>query len=162
MMERKMRRSKQLMSDARSRHILAEGKYAVWAVAGDDDYPYAVPVNYAVDGENAYIHSAPAGHKIDAIRRNPRCSLCVVDRDDVVPEEFTSYFRSVIAFGHAEIVESAEEKLAALNLLCAKYSPGIDPTAEIDRFFKNVCIIRIHLDSITGKEAIELVGKEEG
>ncbi|MDE6418454.1 MAG: pyridoxamine 5'-phosphate oxidase family protein [Duncaniella sp.] len=157
-----MRRSRQLLGDDRSRRILAEGKYAVWAVAGDDDYPYSVPVNYAVEGGYAYIHSAPAGHKIDAIRRNPRCSLCVVDRDEVVPEEFTSYFRSVIAFGEAEIVENDDEKLAALNLLCAKYSPGIDPRAEIDRFFNKVCIIRIRLDRVTGKEAIELVRKEQG
>lgn len=155
-MERKMRRFKQELPEAESRRILAVGKYAVWAVDGDDDYPYAVPVNYVYDGEAIYIHCARQGHKIDSIMRNPKCSMCIVEKDDVIPEEFTSYFRSVIVFGKAEIVEDEPIRLEALRLLCNKYSPGIDPTDEIARFLKTVCIVRINIDRITGKEAIEL------
>lgn len=137
--------------------ILENGKVAVWAVSGDDNYPYAVPINYVYLDGNIYIHCAKQGHKLDAIIRNPKCSLCIIDKDDVVPEEFTSYFRSVIAFGSAMIIDDEAEKLHALNLLSEKYSPGIDPTHEIDKLFKNVCIVRINLTEITGKEAIELV-----
>ncbi len=72
-MERKMRRFRQELPEAESRRILAEGKYAVWAVAGDDGYPYAVPVNYVYDGEAIYVHCARQWHKTDSIRRNPRC-----------------------------------------------------------------------------------------
>ena len=155
-MERKMRRFKQELPDAESRSILAVGKYAVWAVAGDDDYPYAVPVNYVYYDEAIYIHCARQGHKIDGILRNPRCSMCIVEKDDVIPEEFTSYFRSVIVFGKAEIIEDDTIRLKALQLLCDKYSPGIDPKEEIARFLKTVCIVRINIDSVSGKEAIEL------
>ena len=133
-----------------------DGKYAVWAVSGDDDYPYAVPVNYVCKDRNIFIHSAAQGHKIDAIRRNPKCSLCIVDKDDIVSEEFTSYFSSVIVFGTAHIIDSEEEKITVLRLLSDKYSPGIDPAAEIQRFLKTVYIIRIDIEYITGKEAIEL------
>lgn len=56
----------------------------------------------------------------------------------------------------AQFVESTDEKIAALRLLGDKYSPGIDPEAEIAWFIKSVCIVRIDIDSITGKEAIEL------
>ena len=98
-MERKMLRFKQSLPDVESQRILTLGKYAVWAVDGDDDYPYAVPVNYVYDGDAIYIHCSRQGHKIDSIARNPRCSLCIVEKADVVPEEFTSYFRSVIVFG---------------------------------------------------------------
>lgn len=136
---------------------MQSSKYCMMAVSGDDDYPYAVPVNYAYDGISIYIHSAAQGHKIDALKRNPKCSLCIVDKDDVIPEEFTSYFRSVIVFGKAHFVESTDEKIAALRLLGDKYSPGIDPEAEIARFIKSVCIVRIDIDSVTGKEAIELM-----
>lgn len=83
-MERKMRRFKQELPDSESRRILTAGKYAVWAVAGDDDYPYAVPVNYVYDGEAIYIHCACQGHKIDSILRNPKCSMCIVQKDDVI------------------------------------------------------------------------------
>lgn len=155
-MERKMRRFKQILPQEEVDRILGKGKYAVMALSGDDDYPYALPINYVYDGMSIYIHCAKEGHKIDAIKRNPKCSLCIVDKDDVVPEEFTSYFRSVIAFGKANIVEFLDERIKALKLLCEKYSPGIDPTAEIERFIKSVCIIRIDIDFATGKEAIEL------
>ena len=108
------------------------------------------------DGIVIYVHCARQGHKIDSIIRNPKCSMCIVDKDDVVPDEFTSYFRSVIVFGKAEIVEDEAERLKALQLLSDKYSPGIDPKDEIAKFLKAVCIVRISIDIISGKEAIEL------
>lgn len=155
-MARAMRRFRQQLTAEETERILRNGKYCVMAVSGDDGYPYAVPINYVYDGTAIFIHSAAQGHKIDALRRNPKCSLCIVDKDDVIPEEFTSYFRSVIVFGKAHFAESADEKIAALRVLGDKYSPGIDPEAEIARFIKTVCIIRIDIENITGKEAIEL------
>ena len=156
-MERKMRRFRQELSESESIDILKRGKVAVMAVAGDDGYPYAVPVNYVYDEGCIYVHSASEGHKIDALKREPKCSVCIVDKDDVVPEKFTSYFRSVIAFGEAEFISSEEAKIRALQLLCEKYSPGLDPTNEINKSLKAVTIIRIQLKRITGKEAIELI-----
>ena len=160
-MEREMRRFRQELPAEDTKRILSEGKYAVLAVDGDEGYPYAVPLNYVYDGCTIFIHSAAVGHKADSIRRNPKCSLCVVDKDDVIPEEFTSYFRSVIVFGRARIVESTDEKIRALRLLAYKYSPGIDPAAEIDRFIKTVCIIRIDIDKMSGKEAVELTREQK-
>ncbi len=155
-MTRAMRRFKQQLPAKEVERILRTGKYCVMAVSGDDDYPYTIPVNYVYDGTSIYIHSAAQGHKIDALKRNPKCSLCIVDKDDVIPEEFTSYFCSVIVFGKADFVEPMEDKVTALRLLGDKYSPSIDPDVEISRFIKTVCIIRINIDSVTGKEAIEL------
>lgn len=155
-----MRRFKQQLTAEEVKRILLHGKYCVLAVSGEEGYPYAVPVNYVYDGTAIYIHSALQGHKIDALRRNPKCSLCIVDKDDVIPEEFTSYFRSVIAFGNVRFIESADEKVAALRLLGEKYSPGIDSNAEIDRLIKTVCIMKITIESVSGKEAIELTRNE--
>lgn len=155
-MARTMRRFKQQLPAEDTERILHNGKYCVLAVSGDDGYPYAVPVNYVYDGTAIYIHSAAQGHKIDALKRNLKCSMCIVDKDEVMPEQFTSYFRSVIVFGEAQFIESTDEKIAILRLLCEKYSPGIDPQAEIDRFINTVCIIKISIESVSGKEAIEL------
>lgn len=157
-----MRRFKQELPHDEVLRILNGGKVAVWAVSGDDDYPYAVPVNYVYADGAIYIHSAAQGHKIDAIKRNPKCSICIVDKDDVVPEEFTSYFRSVIAFGRAALIENVDDKIEALQLLSEKYSKGIDPTGEINKFLKVVAIIKITIERVTGKEAIELVRKRSG
>ena len=156
-MERKMRRFRQELSPAESIEILRKGKVAVMAVSGDEGYPYAVPLNYVYDNGYIYLHSASQGHKIDALKRNPKCSVCVIERDDIIPEEFTSYFRSVIAFGKAEFITEHADKLRALQLLCEKYSPGIDSRNEIDKCLNAVMIIGIRLESINGKEAIELV-----
>lgn len=50
-----------------------------------------------------YFHSAKAGHKIDAMEKHPKVSFAVIDEDTIVSKEYTSYFRSVIAFGKAKI-----------------------------------------------------------
>lgn len=156
-----MRRFRQELSEIESLEILVHGKVAVMALAGDNDYPYAVPLNYVYDDGYIYFHSALQGHKVDALKRNPKCSLCVIEKDDVIPEKFTSYFRSVIAFGKAEFLMSEEEKIRALQLLCNKYSPGLDPTDEIKKSIKSVLIIRMKLERISGKESIELARRRK-
>lgn len=156
-MERKMRRYRQELSENEALEILEKGKFAVLAVSGDEDYPYAVPINYVYDKGYIYLHSASQGHKIDALRSNCKCSLCVVEKDEIIPEEFTSYFRSVIAFGKAEFLTKEEDKIKALCLLCDKYSPGLNPADEINRSLNAVMVIRVRLENITGKEAIEFV-----
>lgn len=155
---RKMRRFKQELAADEAKRILYNGRECVMAVDGDSGYPYAVPVNYVYDGEHIYIHSAAAGQKIDALRRNNCMSLCVIERGDIVPEEFTTYFKSVIVFGHVRFVDNLEEKSAALYKLCEKYCSGLDPSAEIQRFLKTVAILEITIDHISGKQSIELIG----
>ena len=158
-MEHKMRRFQQELPIEETKEILRNGRECVIAVSGDDNYPYAVPINYVYDGEHIYLHSAKQGHKIDALKRNPKMSPCVVAQGDIVPEEFTTYFRSAIVFGKAKFVENEEGKIEALRKLSDKYSPGIDPTDEIAKFLKAVEIIEIAIDTMTGKESIELTRK---
>ena len=88
-MFREMRRNKQVLSKEAAEKILREGDFGVLALSGDDGYCYAVPINYAVEGNKIYFHSAKTGHKLDAIRNNDKVSFCVVDRHEVIAEEFT-------------------------------------------------------------------------
>lgn len=158
-MFRDMRRKKQLLPQPETEQILLNGRVGILAVTGDGDYPYAVPVNYVyVDGK-IYFHSAKTGHKLDGIQRNDRVSFCVIDRDDVVPEKFTSYFRSAVAFGRARIVTADEEKQFALEQLVGKYSSGYEAEGaiEIKRDWNITCVVAITIEHLTGKEAIELV-----
>ena len=108
-MFREMRRNGQELPLEECTAILNRGTSGVLALSGDDNYPYAVPVSYAYDGYKLYFHCAKSGHKIDAIRRNAKASFCVIDQDLVVPEEYTSYFRSIIAFGTIRILEDSQE-----------------------------------------------------
>lgn len=159
-MFRKMRRKGQALSAQECAAVLHRGTCGVLALSGDDGYPYAVPISYVYDGEKLYFHSAKSGHKLDAIRRNPRASFCVVDKDEIVPEEYTSYFRSVIVFGSMRILEDEREKRTAIEKLAVKYAP--DDAAEnrqkaIDREWAPLCLLEMTPAHITGKEAIELV-----
>lgn len=160
-MFRDMRRRRQQLSAGECERILQRMTAGILAVNGDDGYPYAVPVSYVYSDGKIYFHSALNGHKIDAIKRDSRVSFCVVEQDMVVPEKYTTYFRSVIVFGKAHIIEDKEQKMSALELLAEKYAPGereIRPR-EIESGFSRLHMVEIDLEHVTGKEAIELVGK---
>ena len=158
-MFRELRRKKQALSKEESDAILNSGTSGVLALAGDDDYPYAVPISYVYDGKKIYFHCAQSGYKLDAIRRNPKASFCVIGQDHIVPERYTTYFRSVIVFGTVRILENEEEKRAAIEKLALKYAP--DDSAEnrekaIEREWKPLCMLEMTPEHISGKEAIEL------
>ncbi|WP_367567556.1 pyridoxamine 5'-phosphate oxidase family protein [Lacrimispora sp.] len=157
-MFREMRRKKQELAQEECIKILNKGTSGVLAVSGDEDYPYAVPLSYVYQDSKIYFHCAKEGHKLDAIERNDKVSFCVIDQDRVIPEEYTSYFRSVIAFGKARKIEDEEEKRKTLEILAVKYSPGQEGLSkEIDGQFKRVTMVELSIEHMTGKEAIELV-----
>lgn len=160
-MFRDMRRKKQALSAEECAAVLSRGTSGVLALDGDDGYPYAVPLSYVYDGSCLYFHCARSGHKLDAIRRNPKASFCVVDQDRVVPAEYTSYFRSVIAFGTIRILEDAEEKRAAVEKLAVKYAPD-DSAANrrraIEQGWAPLCMLEMRIVHLSGKEAAELAG----
>lgn len=114
-MFRPMRRHRQQLSQGDCAAILSRGTSGVLAVAGDGGYPYAVPLSYVYQEGTLFFHCAKAGHKLDALRRCSKASFCVIDQDQVVPPEYTTYFRSVIAFGRTRILEDEAEKQAAFG-----------------------------------------------
>lgn len=159
-MFREMRRKRQLLSQEDTQKVLYQGTSGVLAVSGDNDYPYAVPLSYVYDGQKIYFHSAKSGHKLDSISKNPKASFCVIDKDQIVPEEYTTYFRSVIVFGTIRILQDEAEKREAIEKLAVKYAP--DDTEEnrkraIEREWKPLCMLEMTPEHISGKEAIELV-----
>jgi len=83
----------------------------------------------------------------------------VIDKDQIIPEEYTTYYRSVIIFGKARILEDVKEKRTALEILAAKYSPNHKEgrLEEIDKLFEQTCKVEIAIEHLSGKESIELV-----
>lgn len=163
-MFREMRRFKQILPEEETIKVLERGSSGVLAVLGDEGYPYAVPMSYVYADGKIFFHCAKVGHKIDAIKACSKVSFCVTDEDQVVPDEFTTYFRSAIAFGRARILEDDTEKMAAIKILAEKYSPdrpeGFEK--EIKSSFGPMCMVEIDIDHLTGKEAIEFVKQREG
>lgn len=156
-MFRKMRRFRQQLSDEEAIKIIENGKTGVLAVNGDDGYPYTVPLNYIFKDGKIIVHGSKGGHKYDAIKSNDKVSFCVIDQDEVVPDKVTNYFRSVVVFGRAKIVEDdALRKEAALSL-GRRFSPEEAVQRDMKRFTDNFIMYEISIEHITGKEAIELM-----
>ena len=153
-----MRRNRQQLSREECERILGRCTSGVLALTGDGGYPYAVPLSYVYAAGAIIFHSAVQGHKVDAIKRDCRCSFCVIEQDEIRPAEFTTYFRSVIAFGRIHILEDAAEKVQALRLLGRRYSPDDEPGLqhEIDKSMHHVLLLRLDIEHLSGKEAIEL------
>lgn len=159
-MERKMRRFKQLLSEQATKEILCNATNGILSLIDSGGEPYGVPISYVYDGGKCiYFHSAVKGHKMECIAANGRCSFCVIGLDQIMPDEFTSYFRSVIVKGQIHVVTDRDEMMKGLLLLCEKYSPGVNPDAEISKCIGHVSVLRLDIDGMTGKEAIELVKK---
>jgi nitroimidazol reductase NimA-like FMN-containing flavoprotein (pyridoxamine 5'-phosphate oxidase superfamily) len=153
-----MRRKKYEISSKEAALILGRGSYGVLAVAGDEGYPYAVPLCYVYLDGKLYFHSATAGHKLDAITRDAKVSFCVIDTAVEVPEELTTYYRSVIAFGRARIIEDDGEKRLALEALATKYAPDLPESnaAEIEKSWRATTTFVVEIDHLTAKQSSEL------
>ena len=156
-MFREMRRKKQKLTEKQCIDILKRAKTATLALR-DDGYPYSVPVNYVYLDGKIYFHGAKSGHKIDAIKNNPKVSISIIDQEDVIEEELTTYFRSIILFGKAKILQDDDEIYQAVNALGLKYCDDeIAVEKEIQREWKALCCVEIIIEHLTGKQAIELV-----
>ena len=155
-----MRRKRQALSVQDCTAVLERGTSGVLCLHGDEPYPYAVPLSYVYHDGKLYFHCARQGHKLEAIAANPHGCFCVVDQDQVVPDEYTTYFRSVMVFGTLRILEDEGEKNAAIDILGAKYAPTDTPEHRqkyIQREWGRFCMLEMSVEHLTGKQAIELV-----
>lgn len=159
-MFREMRRKLQLLDEKESIAILEKGTAGVLALSGDQGYPYAVPISYVYSDLKIYFHSAVSGHKIDAIKNSDKASFCVIDQDCIVPEEYTTYYKSVIAFGKIRILEDETEKRDAIERLAKKYYPADTwqgRTDTINEAWSRMYLLELTIEHLTGKAAKELM-----
>jgi len=183
-MFRKMRRFGQQLPDSEAIEILKKSTCGTLALLGDDGYPYAVPMSHFYCDGKIYFHCSADGHKVDAIRACDKASYCVIARDEVVPEKFTTYYCSVIAFGRIRILESAQEKVTAMRALSDHFVPDnisgreehiFGPAAGgtvLDQFdpanfefmaankpLSRLCLLEMNIEHLTGKESRELMAE---
>ena len=75
-----VRRRVRLLDEARAIELLETVEYGVLSMIDEDGQPYGIPINHIWDGaECVYIHCAPEGKKLRAIRAGRHdVSLCIV------------------------------------------------------------------------------------
>lgn len=161
-MERKMRRFKQQLTAEQSVEILRNATSGVLALCGEDMEPYGVPLSHVYANGKIYFHSALSGHKVDILKHNAKASFTVISQDEIHPETYTTYFRSVIVFGTVRIIEDEAAKMQALEILGRRCNPddaeGLEN--EIASGFSRCLMLEMSIDRMTGKQSIELVNLE--
>ena len=140
---RKMRRFKQQLSEEECIAILEKEPRGVLAVLGEQEYPYAVPLDHLYWDGKLYFHGARSGHKLDAIRRHSKVSYCVMDEG----------FRSVIVFGRVRAMDIDEPGIEdILRALGNKYNPDpADVEREIRGAIDRVQMLELTIEHMTGK-----------
>ena len=111
-----------------------------------------IPVSPARVGETIYFHSAPAGKKLDCLRKWPEATLTAAEV--LGPERFSVRYRSAVACGRVIPVEDPAEKLEALRAITRRYCPQDLPDfdAYAPPILKSTFVWKMEVSEITGKE----------
>ncbi|MFH2094505.1 MAG: pyridoxamine 5'-phosphate oxidase family protein, partial [Bacteroidota bacterium] len=112
----------------------------------DGETPYVLGFNFGYQDGVVYLHCARYGRKLDILEKNNKVCLYfntdteLFSRHEEIACSWRMRYRSVQAYGNAEIVEDYDEKVRGLEIFMKNYSdreftfskPSVD----------NVCIIR--------------------
>ncbi len=153
MTKKTMRRKERSMPPIAALGLLGLAEYGVLSTVDEDGQPYGVPLSYANTTRMIYFHSAMNGHKLDNIHHQTQVSFCVVGETEVLPQQFSTRFESVIVFGEAAVVTDPAEKLFALRLLAEKYAGQFPREAEtyIQKKIELTTVVGIKIAYMSGK-----------
>ncbi|MBU0480319.1 MAG: pyridoxamine 5'-phosphate oxidase family protein [Proteobacteria bacterium] len=137
--------------------LLNECQVGRLGTVGQDGYPMIKPLNFAYAEGRIYFHSALAGEKIDHLDRDDRVCFEVdlplaLVRAVNQPCEAAYLYRSVIIKGRAHLVTDDAERGLAFRSLMAKYQPDGGFGDYLPEKLAITGIVRIEIESLTGKE----------
>lgn len=125
------------------------------AMVDSSNMPYVVPMNFGYSDGIIYFHGSPKGKKIDILSNNKAvCIAFSTDHElrwqnDNVACSYSMKYRSVIAYGKAEFITDADEKVKALNVVMKNYT---------DRSFKyndpavrDVNVFKVIVEKLEGR-----------
>jgi nitroimidazol reductase NimA-like FMN-containing flavoprotein (pyridoxamine 5'-phosphate oxidase superfamily) len=120
----------------------------------EDGSPYVVPVGYAYADGKIFFHTCNKGSKMTALRH---CANVCFEVDEALSD--ASMFKSIIAFGTAEIISDKAKMIPYLQKLIDKYrvpesfdSYMSKPGRNREKEMKAVRICVITPKKITGKK----------
>lgn len=154
-----MRKESRAMSSEWALEIMRKAPYITVSFTRPDGSAYGLPLSLAAKDDNTwYFHCALEGDKLDAIKTHPEVCLSAVTqcRPTVGPKDgtFTLQYKSAIAFGHAELVETDAEKIEGLRLISERFLPQhMDAFDQsIEQSLSRTAVVRITLTATpTGK-----------
>ena len=157
-MFRPMRRTNRAIPEEAAKQLLEQSRRGVLAVNGDDGYPFAFPVNYFYDRENAkiYFHGAKTGQKVDALKKCDKVCFTVYGNEHFEPGDWAPYMQSTVVFGRCRLIEDAAVTEAKVRELAAKYYPSAEEIdVEVKKYIRAVQLYEITIEHLTGKQVQE-------
>lgn len=155
---RPLRRTKNAIPDDEAKALLLTEKRGTFAVIGDGEYPFAIPVDYYYDKDNEkiYFHGAKSGHKVDALKRNNKVCFTVYGNETYEENDWAPYLSSVVVYGRCNLIEDDELTHKHIKSLGMKYYPSeAEVDAEIARDIKTAQLYEISIEHICGKRIHE-------
>lgn len=146
---------KKYLTEKESLEIIDGCLYGVLSLL-DGEQPYGVPLSVARDGKMVYFHGRLTGRKGELIAAGGKVHMVFVGETRVVPERFTTLYRSVMGEGIVETVLDEAERIWALRLLSQKYVPESmgDFEKEIRSALHRTAVYRFRMEGIVGKDTI--------
>ena len=105
--------------------VLKNSIYSTVSMVCPDGTPYATPVNIIGDEVyNAlYFHCAGAGERWELLKNGAPVCVTAVSTATLLPNQFTTAYRSAMFRGRAQVVTDEGEKMKAMLLLCTAFDP---------------------------------------
>ena len=155
-MFRPMRRIKQQLAEDEMLEVLKNARRGVLSVIGDDGWPYGIYINPHYENGKIYFHGGKAGHKIDALRKDPRASFTVIDEGVKDDGGWAYTFKSVVVFGRVEFIDDQAEAIEICRRLSRRFTQNEKYIEdEIKNFGALVNIFALIPERITGKRVHE-------
>ena len=150
-----MRRKDQEIADRSVIDAIIEKALVCRLAMCDGDRPYLVPMCFGCDGKNLYVHSARGGQKLDILTKNPQVCFeiegtCEIERADQACDWGMKY-TSVIGSGIATILDDAESKRKALDIIVRQYSHTSYDYPE--KMVNALVVIRVDIEELTGRHS---------
>ena len=151
-----MRKSNQEIKEWKVLEQILKGSLICRIAMMDQDRPYLLPFNYGYRERTIYIHSAPAGKKIDMLRENNQVCFEVEHTAELIKGEkacdWTTLYRSVVGYGTVEIIEDHAGKKEGLEIIMGRH--GAPDLVDFNPGnLKRMVILKLTITSITGKQS---------
>lgn len=170
-----MRRKDREMDKEFGYEVIDKSSYGVLSTIYNSDEPYGLPLSIVRKDDILYFHSAKDGKKVHILGGTPTVwitfvngvkvpenyteeELIEISKDEskvglLLSRVFTTEYESTMVRGKVQLVESENEKMEALNLICEKYTPTKSKYASmaIKSGMKRTNIYKIEIEEISSK-----------
>ncbi len=118
-----------------------------------DNRPYIVPLNFGYKDNALYFHTGHYGKKIDLLNQNSNVSFEMDCDVELLPSDhacgWSSFYKSVVGYGAAELITDREDKIKALDIIMSQYTEP--PFTYKEGPLEKTCIIKVNITQMSGR-----------